>query len=152
MKRHVALSFALLALTAGIAAATDHEHDLPAGPIHDRHELMERIGDNSKIIGDAMKAGNTAPVAEAAEKIRADAAKALPLFPKGSTHENSRAKPEIWDQWDKFEAGMKDLEAKAGALAAAAKGGGEVGPAAKAMFGNCKSCHDSFRKPEEENS
>ncbi|HYC55669.1 MAG TPA: cytochrome c, partial [Candidatus Binatia bacterium] len=83
-------------------------------------------------------------------KIQADAAKAAALFPKGSTHEYSRAKPEIWDQWAKFEELMKDLEVKAGALASAAKSGGDVGGASKAMFGNCKSCHDQFRKPEED--
>ena len=75
----------------------------------------------------------------------------LALFPKGSTDPKSRAKDEIWANWDKFEGLMKELEAKAGELAAAAANKGDVRAASKAMFGNCKSCHDDFRKPEEKN-
>jgi len=149
VRKHIA--FSLLTLTfaaAGLVLATEHE-DLPAGPIRDRHELMEGIGDNAEIIGKAVKSGNLEPVAGAAEKIHASAAKALPLFPKGSTDPKSRAKPEIWEHWDKFEKLTKELEAKSAELAAAAKSDGDVGAAAKAMFGACKSCHDDFRKPEE---
>jgi cytochrome c556 len=146
MKKRIATSVLTLSLAAaGLAMAAD----LPPGPIHDRHELMEEIGDNAKKIGDALKAGNLEPVPAAANAIKADAGKALALFPKGSTHPDSRAKDEIWTSWDKFEAGMKDLEVKAGELATAAENKGDVGAASKAMFGNCKSCHDNFRKPEE---
>ncbi|HYB99050.1 MAG TPA: cytochrome c [Candidatus Limnocylindrales bacterium] len=149
MEARIALSFAAIALMSA-AVANGADSKLPAGPIHDRHELMERIGGNAKIIGDAMKAGDLSPVPAAADKIKEDAAKALPLFPEGSTHESSRALPAIWEQWPKFEASMKDLEDKAGKLAEAARSGGDVGAASKAMFGNCKSCHDQFRKPDED--
>jgi cytochrome c556 len=148
MKKSIVSSVLTLSLAAAGLAMAGHD-DLPPGPIHDRHELMEGIGDNAKKIGDALKAGNLEPVPAAANAIKTDAGKALALFPKGSTHPGSRAKDEIWSSWDKFEAGMKDLEAKAGELATAAENKGDVGAASKAMFGNCKSCHDNFRKPEE---
>ena len=148
MKKSIVSSVLTLSLAAAGLAIAGPE-DLPPGPIHDRHELMEGIGDNAKKIGDALKAGNLDVVPAAANAIKADAGKALALFPKGSTHPESRAKDEIWTSWDKFEAGMKDLEAKAGELATAAANKGDVGAASKAMFGNCKSCHDNFRKPEE---
>src|SRR5438876_12195420 len=92
-------------------AALAHEHNVPAGPIRDRHELMEGIGKNSKVIGDALKAHNVGPVADAAEKIKASAAKITDLFPPGSTHPKSRAKPEIWTNWAKFEENAKKLQA-----------------------------------------
>ena len=137
-------------LVAGVVASAQASgKDLPAGPIHDRYELMEGIGDNAKVIGDALKSGKHDPIADAAKAIQADAAKALPLFPKGSTHPNSRAKDEIWSDWAKFEKINKELETRAGELAATATAGGNVGKAADAMFGTCKTCHDSFRKPEE---
>lgn len=142
----ITLSFALAGAT-GIAMA-DHV-DLPPGPIHDRHELMEGIGDNAKKIGDSLKAGKIDDVEAAAKAIQADAGKALPLFPKGSTDPKSRAKDEIWTDWAKFEKLMKELEVKAGELATVAANKGDVSGASKAMFGNCKSCHDDFRKPEE---
>ncbi|MFI5396039.1 MAG: c-type cytochrome [Candidatus Binatia bacterium] len=147
--RKVWITAAALFLACNLAAAAHmKKEDLPAGPIRDRHELMEGIGKNAKIIGDALKAGNTAPVAGAAEKLQGDAAKITALFPPGSTHAKSRAKPEIWQNWPKFEEGTKELQANAGRLAAAARSGGDVRAAAKAMFGACKSCHDQFRVPE----
>lgn len=145
------LSPLLLAATlaAGVAFAHAAEKELPAGPIRDRNELMEGIGKNAKVIGDALKSSKHDPIADAAKAIQADSAKALALFPKGSTHPNSRAKDEIWTEWAKFEQGNNDMGVKAGELAAAATTGGNVGKAADAMFGTCKSCHDNFRKPEE---
>ncbi len=140
----------LLACGAGAVAMSAEE--LPAGPIRERHQLMEGIGKNAKAIGDALKAGNTAPVAGAAQQIAADAAKIAPLFPAGSTHPKSRAKPEIWQDWPKFEADVKQLQTNAAALAAVAKDGGNVGSAAQGMFDTCKSCHDQFRVPEKKKS
>jgi len=147
MKKRIALSVLSLSFAAaGLAVAGD---DLPPGPVHDRHELMEGIGDNAKLIGDSLKSGNLEPVAAAATAIKTDAGKALALFPAGSSHPKSRSKEEVWTNWDKFEGLMKELESKAADVAAAAASKGDVAAAAKAMFGNCKSCHDDFRKPEE---
>lgn len=150
MRKKWTIAIPVLALLATVALASAHEakEELPAGPIRDRHELMKGIGDNAKIVGDAMKSGDFGPVGEAAEKIHASAAKILPLFPKGSTDPKSRAKPEIWTHWPKFEADAKDLEKTAAALVAAAESGGNVPTAAKTMFGSCKTCHDQFRVPE----
>jgi len=149
-KPDIAILVATMALAAaGMVSAGEHHKDLPPGPIHDRHELMEDVGDNAKIIGDALKTNDLTPIAGAARQILADSTKILPLFPKGSTHPNSRAKDEIWTDWPKFESAAKDLETKAGDLVAAASTGDDIDAAAKAMFGTCKSCHDQFRKPEE---
>ncbi|MFQ5666521.1 MAG: c-type cytochrome [Candidatus Binatia bacterium] len=135
----------------GLAVASAHmkSTELPAGPIRERHELMEGIGKNAKLIGTALKTGQFGPVAGAAENIHASAAKITGLFPPGSAHPKSRAKLEIWKDWPKFEANAKELATLAGALATTAKNGGEVPAAAKKMFGVCKSCHEQFRKPEE---
>ena len=132
----------------GVGRAHEDSHDLPAGPIRDRHELMEGIGKSAKRIGEALKSGDLTPVAGAAADIQMRAGKVLPLFPLGSLHKKSRAKPEIWSNWALFESTTKKLEADAGALAATAKSNGDVGAAAKAMFSNCKSCHEQFRVPD----
>ncbi len=146
--RTASIIASLSVILCGFAMAGPTAKDLPAGPIRDRHELMEGIGKNAKIINDALKANNTAPVAGAAEKIQADAAKIAALFPPGSTHPKSRAKPEIWQDWPKFEYTTKQLQTHAGALAAAAKDGGDIRGAAQGLFDTCKSCHDQFRVPE----
>jgi len=153
MKTRWMVTAAAAALLLRGTLAHAHEvklEDLPAGPIRDRHALMEGIGKNAKVIGDAMKSNDFSPVAAAAEKIQADAAKITALFPPGSTHEKSRAKPEIWTDWAKFEEGSKELGLKAGAVAAAAKSNSDVPAAAKAMFGSCKSCHEQFRVPDKD--
>jgi cytochrome c556 len=144
----VAVGLTMCAVTVG--SANEASEKLPAGPIRDRHELMEGIGKNAKVIGDAVKAGTFEPVAAAAAKIQASAAQIDGLFPPGSTHPQSRAKPEIWTDWAKFQATTKQLAADAGALATVAQSGGDVPAAAKTLFGACKSCHDQFRVPEKD--
>ncbi len=149
MKVRILVGAVALALSAsGVAIAHMALDMLPAGPIRDRHELMEGVGKNAKVIGDAMKTGNFEPVGPAAAEIHTAAGKVLALFPKGSTHENSRAKAEIWQDWDKFESDVQALGAASADLAAAAKAGHGVPDAAQKMFATCKACHDQFRVPE----
>lgn len=131
------------------ALAHEKSEELPAGPIRDRHELMEGIGDHAKKIGNALKQGTTEGVAEAADEIHARAEKIDGLFPKGSTNPKSRAKPEIWENWAEFQRLSASLEKDSAALAKTARDGGDVRAAAHEMFDSCKSCHDQFRVPEE---
>jgi cytochrome c556 len=147
----VTVSAFVLLCTAAVAGAGSHadEDALPAGPIRDRHELMERIGKNAKSIGEAAKSGKLEAVPAAAAAIEKDAAKMVALFPEGSLHPASRAKAEIWTDWATFEAQAKELQASAAALAGTTASGGNVADAAKVMFKACKTCHDQFRTPEE---
>lgn len=140
---------AVVALAAVVATQAHENMDLPEGPIRDRHELMEEVGKNAKIIGDAMKAGDTDKVGGPATQIAAAAKKVAALFPAGSEHPKSRAKPEIWQKPDMFAAEVKSLEDAATALAKAADEGGDVPQAAKELFAACKSCHTEFRLPED---
>jgi len=61
---------------------------------------------------------------------------------------NTKAKPEIWKESDKFQAGAKELQEQAVKLDAAAKSGNL--DAIKVAFGDtaktCKACHDYFRE------
>lgn len=68
-------------------------------------------------------------------------------FPADSVTPNSKAKPEIWQQQDKFRAGAEKMQAEVGKLSVAAKSGDLN--AIKSAFGavgqSCKACHDNFR-------
>jgi cytochrome c556 len=130
-------------------SADDHK-DLPAGPIRDRHELMEQIGLHAKKIGEALKSEKRDEIAIEADLISADAKKIEALFPAGSTDPNSRAKPEIWTNWAEFQTLRASLQSNAEALAASARRDGDVREAAKTMFETCKSCHEKFRVPDED--
>ena len=61
---------------------------------------------------------------------------------------NTKAKPEIWKEMDKFQAGGKDMQEAVVKLDAAAKSGNL--DAIKAAFGDagktCKACHDNYRE------
>jgi cytochrome c556 len=145
----MALAVAAVGLAVVATTQAHEDMDLPEGPVRDRHELMEGIGRNAKVIGDAMKVGDATKVGGPATEI-ASAAKKIPsLFPPGSEHPKSRAKPEVWQSPDKFAAQARELEDRATALAKAANERGDVSQAAKDMFAACKSCHEKFRIPED---
>jgi cytochrome c556 len=68
-------------------------------------------------------------------------------FPQGSDLQNSKAKPEIWKEQDKFKAGAEKMQQEVARLSEAAKSGDQN--AIKTAFGavgqSCKSCHDNYR-------
>jgi cytochrome c556 len=93
-------------------------------------------------------AGNARAIATAAIGIPA-------VFPEGTSlaevpadGENG-AKPEIWQQWDKFTAAAENLEIQANKLADIAENGGDVA-AIGVQLGElgkaCGGCHEPFRK------
>lgn len=69
-------------------------------------------------------------------------------FVDGSDKGDTKAKPEIWAEMDKFRAGATKMQEAMAKLNAAAKGGSF--DAIKAATGDvgksCKGCHDNYRK------
>ena len=69
-------------------------------------------------------------------------------FPPNSIVGDSKAKPEIWTQQDKFKADADKLQAATQKLSASAKTGDLA--AIKTAFGDtgkaCKACHEDFKK------
>jgi cytochrome c556 len=144
-----ALAAAAIVASSSGALADDPKHELPPGPIHDRHELMEGVGANAKKIGAAAKAGKPGDAQVPAEEIAQALAKFVGMFPKGSESPLSRAKPAVWTEKAKFDELAKKNEQAAMALAAVAKSGGDLKAPSGAMFQTCKACHDEFRVPKE---
>lgn len=71
-------------------------------------------------------------------------------FIDGSDMGDTDAKPEIWENKDKFDSGMDALAKNAAALADAAKSGDMniIKPAFGELGKTCKGCHDNFRVEE----
>jgi cytochrome c556 len=97
---------------------------------------------NGRVPFDAKVAADNAEIATALSK--------LPYagFIEGTDKGDTKAKPEIWAEMDKFRAGASKMQeemtklnvaAKAGNLDAIKAAAGEVGKA-------CKGCHDTYRK------
>lgn len=157
MKRNVLVTAALLLVSGAwfaypILAHEGHAKHLPDSKevIAFRAYLMENIGDNAKELNDKVKAGKAAAAKVNAQAIALHATRITELFPKGSTSETSKAKPEIWEKWDEFEKSAGTLQKETDQLVVMLPEGkaDEVSGQLKRVFGACKSCHDNFRKPE----
>ena len=70
-------------------------------------------------------------------------------FIDGSDKGNTRAKPEIWSEKDKFNAAIAKSQEDVLKLAAAGKTGNldQIKAAAGAVGESCKACHDAYQKP-----
>ncbi|HVL76695.1 MAG TPA: cytochrome c [Noviherbaspirillum sp.] len=67
-------------------------------------------------------------------------------FPAGS-ETNSRARPEIWREQDKFKGLSEKMQAEVQKLSVAARGGdlAQIRSAMGAVGQSCRACHDNFR-------
>lgn len=97
---------------------------------------------NGKIPFDAKVAADSAEIATSMSKLPYVA------FIEGTDKGETKAKPEIWSEADKFKAAAGKMQEEMGKFNVAAKGGnidaikaaaGETGKA-------CKGCHDTYRK------
>jgi len=152
----VVIAIIVVGGTVALKVSTAHEghaQHLPDAKdiIALRTYLMENVGDNAKELDKKVKAGDIAAAKVNAQAIALHAMRVADLFPQGSTSATSRAKDEIWQKWDDFVKGADSLKTEADQLAVTIVGGkaDEVGTQLKKVLGSCKSCHDSFRKPEE---
>ena len=97
---------------------------------------------NGRVPYDAKVAGENADLVVTMSK--------LPYagFIEGTDKGETKAKPEIWAEPDKFRAAASKMQDEVVKLNAAAKGGDVA--ALKAAFGaagqSCKACHDAYRK------
>lgn len=68
-------------------------------------------------------------------------------FPAGSDSGNTKAKPEIWAEQEKFQAAARTMQGEVQKLSAAARAGdlAQIRTAFGAVGQSCKACHDNFR-------
>lgn len=125
----------------------------PENVIKYRQNVMRAITGHIAAIAGVVKGEVTygQHIATHARALHATSMMILDIFPEGSGVGETRAKPEIWRDWAKFEAAAKALQSASGELARVAEGGdmaaigaqlGEVGKA-------CGGCHKPFRKEKE---
>ncbi|MCE0504840.1 MULTISPECIES: c-type cytochrome [unclassified Roseivivax] len=144
-------TFVLAAAIAGLAmpaVAQDFDAQLKA-----RQGQFRILAINLGILGDMAK-GEVDYSAEAAQDA-ADSIQAIsmvnqpPLWPEGSgadSRDGTRAKAEIWGDFDDFTSKWAALGEQATALQASAGDGREaVGAGLRELGGACKACHDSYR-------
>ena len=135
------------ALTALPAAA---QFQKPEDAIKYRQSAMTVMGNHFGRIG-AMANGRV-PFDAAAVQANAEIVTTMSKLPfagfiDGTDKGNTKAKPEIWSEAEKFRAAAQKMQDEVGKLSAAAKTGNQ--DQIKAAFGaagdTCKACHDNYR-------
>lgn len=124
--------------------------------IKERQALMKQQGGDLKEISAYAKGGGDQATAQAKAADLIEQAKKIPsLFPAGSSlaafADKTAAKPEIWENFDKFKTLAADLEAQTVKLADAVKSGDQaaVGAQLGATGKACGACHSDFRQKKE---
>lgn len=123
-------------------------------PVHERHELMEGVGDAAKPIGQMLKGErefDAGTVMASFETFDEASARFGELFPPGSeTGEGTEAAPAIWEDRAGFEKALATWsEAVDAAIAANPQTVEETKAVAGPIFNACKGCHDDYRIEEE---
>lgn len=120
------------------------------GVVKQRMDMMVSLGKAMKSLN-AMIRGKTTfdptAVAGTAKQVQSHSAQMVKLFPKGSMHMLSEARPEIWSDWEGFERLASSLGVEAGRLADAGATGDRKAVATqfRRMGKICSSCHKDFR-------
>jgi cytochrome c556 len=118
-----------------------------ADVIEKRQKAMKGNSEAAKAIKAAVESKDYATIEMKAKDIMGTAEKIPDLFPKGSTKGKTKAKAEIWDNWDDFQKNAKNLRKAANELADAAKAKDDAALTVKvkAVSGACGNCHKAFR-------
>lgn len=141
-------------LLAAIALAITSPLFAGDSPQHERHELMEDVGEAAKPLGQMLKGERDFDAGVVMTSFRTfDGASGRfgELFPPGSeTGEGTEAAPAIWEDRAGFDAALATwAEAVDAAIAADPQTLDDTKPVAGEIFEACKGCHDSYRIEDE---
>ena len=116
--------------------------------IADRKAGFKGNADSMKGIAAALGSGDYQTVISRAEGIARWANKIPSYFPEGSDSGDTKARAEIWFEFDAFKAKAKANETAARTLVTAAKSGdqGAMMAGLKNLGASCKSCHSDFKE------
>ena len=155
MMQSLRLSAAAGAITAviGFGAVAVLAQDKEA-IVKERQAAMKQEGDDLRAIKGYLDGAGTdqAAAIQKAQDLVATADKMVGLFPAGTSSKDlpgkSSAKPDIWDQRDKYDSAEAARKAAAQTLLSAVQKGDKT--AGQAAFGEvgktCGSCHGTFRE------
>jgi cytochrome c556 len=152
MSKFKAFTAAAVLGTALVAGGVAQAADDPAAVVEYRGNVMKVLAGSISAIFQVLEGKASYPrhMAAHAKALDAAASVVLEIFPEGSVTAESRAMPEIWTDWARFEEAGKALQAASAELVAAAEGGdmAAIGAAAGKVGDACGGCHKPFRKPE----
>jgi cytochrome c556 len=145
------LALVVLVALFAVGCAASQAVTLPSpAAVEARQRLMKANGANWADAQAKLKAGNIEGIAVNAENIALNLKEVPGLFPVGSLLSNSKAKSDVWDNWNGFMAATNSAEALAVNLRDTARS--KDAAATEAImkdFGAkaCGACHTPFRQP-----
>ena len=121
-------------------------------PSHERHELMESMGDAAKPLGGMLKGENEFDAAMAMKSLdtfQDVASRVGSLFPVGSYEPGEKKASEaVWTDREGFDDRLASFAAAVdAAIEANPQSLDELKPVASEVFNNCKACHEDYRTP-----
>ena len=137
----------VLAATRGMA----HPGDLPEDMLAyvKRDGLMHLIKGQQYILHEMLvskREVNQEEFVRAAKSLAALFSMIPSTFEKNLTVEQSKAKPEIWQNWDAFVAKAMEFQKNAEEIAATAEIRGAQAALEKVRVFDCGGCHDTYRE------
>lgn len=149
MKRLALAAAAAAGLAAALPAAAQFQK--PEDAIKYRKAAFTVMGNHFGRI--AAMASGRAPFDAAAAQANAELVATLSKLPyagfiDGTASGDTKAKPEIWSERDKFNAAASKMQEEVVKLNAAAKTGNldQIKAAVGEVGKSCKACHDNYRK------
>ena len=119
-----------------------------------RQKVMASIGANMVATGDILKhkLPHQTHIVHHAYQIQSASQLIAGAFRQQLAAGKTDAKPELWQEWDKFVAAAKELEQESNKLATVAQSGdmAAIDAQVKAVGKACGDCHKPFRKPKEQ--
>lgn len=148
------LGYLVVGVVCLVLVATSASAQDDAAFITHRQEVMESLGGHMGAIGAIMKykLPYQGTIAAHAQALQITSTVIEDAFKKEITAGKTDAKPDIWQDWEKFAAAAKKLGEESGQLAQVAQSGDmeAIGAQVKALGKACGGCHKPFRKPKEE--
>ena len=151
MRNMLLTAVGAVALASAAVAAAPLTKGQALAVMHDRHEGMEDIGKQNKVLRRELTATSPdlAAVRGAAATIARHASEASHWFPAGTGPNLGKtgAKPEIWQKPQDFAVKLHNFQVAARAFDAAAKAGdlNAIKERYAGLADTCKACHDTYR-------
>lgn len=149
----ISTSIAAGSIAAGLSGPLQAAE--PKATVDLRNAVMWSIATHLNQIKGAVTTADVKTVAAHAAALKALAPHVPTMFPEGTGPDviKSRAKAEIWTNWDGFVEASAKMQERAAALEVLAKEGAD-GPALVAGFAQlgkegCGTCHKAFRAPKD---
>jgi cytochrome c556 len=138
-----------------IISGAVYAHGNATGVVKERMDMMEKLGKSMKTLKALVRSQSefdAGKVAELAEGIQEVSNHVGAKFPEGSNEAPSEALPSIWEDWNRFDGLIEQMNVESAKLGEIAREGDQRSVMRQfvALGKTCKGCHTDFRKKKDQ--